>query len=43
MGRTYMDFLEIFTDVTPFMDKYDPVLKKRLKQYVREDEALGQL
>jgi len=34
---------EIFTDVTPFMDKYDPVLKERLKQYVREDEALGQL
>lgn len=43
MGRTYMDFLEIFTDVTPFMDKYDPALKERLKQYVREDEALGQL
>lgn len=41
-GRTYMDFLEIYTNVTPFMDKYDPELKERLKQYVREDIELKQ-
>ena len=41
-GRTYLDFLEKFTDVTPFMDKYDPELKEILKQYAREDIELGQ-
>lgn len=41
-GRTYLDFLERFTDVTPFMDKYDPELKEILKQYTREDIELGE-
>ena len=41
-GRTYLDFLEHFTDVTPFMDQYDPELKEILKQYTRENIELGE-
>lgn len=41
-GTNYLDFLEKYTDVTPFMDKYDPELKEILKDYTRENIALGQ-
>ena len=42
-GSTYMDFLDSFTDVTPFMDKYDPPLKEKLGEIVREDMEHGVL
>ena len=38
-----MDFLDSFTDVTPFMDKYDPPLKEKLREIVREDMEHGVL
>lgn len=41
-GKTYLDFLETYTDVVPFMDKYDPELKELLKKYTKEDIEAGQ-
>lgn len=40
-GSTYLDFLQIFTDVTPFMDKYDPPLKEKLTEIIKEDMKNG--
>lgn len=42
-GSTYMDFLNIFTDVTPFMDEFDPPLKDKLRKIVQEDMDQGVL
>lgn len=40
-GSNYLDFLNTFTDVVPFMDEYDPPLKEKLKEIVREDMEQG--
>lgn len=42
-GSNYMDFLETFTPVTPSMNEYDPPLKEKLKEIVRNDMEQGVL
>lgn len=40
-GSNYLDFLNSFTDVVPFMDQYDPPLKEKLREIVQADMEKG--